>query len=362
MIKVAYLTGTRADFGLMRLILKRIKKEKGFRLLLFVTGMHLLKEFGETIKEVKKEFKIAQIINATCQEDNRLSMALFVGKCLEKTATAFAKYKPDLLLVLGDRGEQLAAATAAAYLQIPIIHFHGGELSGTVDNPVRHAISSSANFHFAPTKQSAQRLANSGINPETIFVVGAPGIEEVKNLPKGIKKNQIVVLQHPAENEKQAGQQMATTLKAALSFQLPIYVIYPNADAGGRKMIKVIKKFAQKHSLIKIFPSLSRDKFLGLLNQSSVLVGNSSAGLIEAPSLHLPVINIGERQQNRERAKNVIDVGYNIKQIKQAIKKSLFDKNFQKSLLRINNPYDQGETSRKVLRIIKEKFQSFTSS
>jgi GDP/UDP-N,N'-diacetylbacillosamine 2-epimerase (hydrolysing) len=321
-IKVAYVTGTRADFGLMESLLRAINNDRGLRLLLFPTGMHLMKEFGETINQVKEEFKITRIINVTYQNDNRLSMALFTSKCLQQTAIAFNHYKPDLVLILGDRGEQLAAACAATYLNIPIIHLHGGEFSGTVDNPVRHAISQLASFHFVATKKSAQHLINADIDPKNIFIVGAPGLKEIKR-PTIRRKRQIVVLQHPAEFEKMAGEQIKITLKAVYSFALPTIIIYPNADPGGRTMIQIIKKFAKTHSFIKTYTSLPRDKFLNLLAQSSVLVGNSSAGIIEAPSLKLPVVNIGERQRKRERSNNVINVAYNIEQIKKAINQSL---------------------------------------
>lgn len=358
MIKIVYTTGTRAEFGLMLSILKAIEKEKEFSLDLFVTGMHLLEEFGHTIKKVKKEFPKAKIIPATYEHDNRLSMALFVGESLLGLTKAYAKTKPNVILILGDRGEQLASATAAAYLDIPVIHLHGGDISGTVDHPARYAISQLSTYHFAATKKSALNLTKTSIDKKNIFVVGAPGLDEIKLLPKTARKEQIVVLQHPAEKEKEAGKQIETTLRAVLEFKIPVFVIFPNADAGGREIIKIIKDFSRKYSIIKTFPSLPRWDFLNLLNQSSALAGNSSMGIIETPSFGLPTVNIGERQKGRERAKNVIDVEYNKKEIKIALEKCLYDEKFKKMCTVIKNPYGTGGTAQETIKKIKELFKN----
>jgi len=354
MKKIAYLSGTRADFGLMKNVLKILQKDNSYKLLLFVTGMHLLEEFGHTINEVKKDFKIMETIQSTYEKDNRLSMALFTSDCLKKISLAFNKYQPDSVLVLGDRGEQLASALAAVYLNIPVIHLHGGEISGTIDNKVRNAISDLATYHLPATKKAAESLFKKGFNKKEVFVVGAPGLDELKTLINLPKKQQIIVLQHPAEDENQASKQIEITLKTVCSFKIPTIIIYPNADAGGRRMIEIIRKFSGKFPFIKTFPSLPRFEFLKLLASSSVLVGNSSLGIIEAPSLHLAVVNIGERQKGREKSKNIIDVDYNIKKIKEAIKKSLFDTGFKQQLKRVKNPYGEGQTAQKILALIKK--------
>lgn len=353
--KIAYVTGTRADYGLMKNILKNISKDPQFELLLFPIGMHLLKEFGNTINEIEKDLKSTEIIKLTYEKDSRLSMALFTGQSIIDISKVFEKHKPDLLLALGDRGEQLATVISAIYLDIPVIHFHGGDISGTVDHPIRQAISQLANFHFTASKKSALNLISKGIDKNRIFIVGAPGLDEIKLLPKAAtRKKQIVVLQHPAEKEKEAGKQIEITLKAVLEFELPVYIIFPNADAGGREIIKTIKDFSQKYPTIKTFPSLPRRDFLNLLNRSSALVGNSSMGIIEAPSFGLPTVNIGERQKGRERARNVIDVRYNKKEIKKAIEKCLYDESFKKFVSEVKNPYGDGNSTKKSLKIIKE--------
>ena len=189
MKKAAYLTGTRAEFGLMQKILKKIDSNSHFNLLLLATGMHLLPEFGQTINEVKKEFPEVKIITATYEDDNRLSQARFLSQCCRLVTETLQQEKPDLVLVLGDRAEQLAMAQTAAYLAIPVIHLHGGEHTTTIDNKARNAITMLADYHLPATKKSAEKLISMGIEANKIQVVGAPGLDEIKNLEKSEKKN-----------------------------------------------------------------------------------------------------------------------------------------------------------------------------
>jgi len=345
MKKIAYLTGTRAEFGLMQIILTKIDKDQDWQLILLATGMHLLSEFGKTINEVKSVFPQVKLINATYKEDTRLSMAEFLGQCTTKTSQILGKLKPDLVLVLGDRAEQLAMAQTAAYLAIPVIHLHGGETTTTIDDKTRNAISMLADWHLPATKTAAEKLIKMGIDTKKIQIVGAPGLDQVKNLPKK-PKDCLVILQHPDANEGDAPNQIRKTLEAALTFNLPIKVIYPNADAGGRSMIKVINQY---RSRVKIYPSLKRQDFLQLLSRAKALIGNSSAGLIEAPSLGLMVVNIGPRQSGRERAGNIIDADYDKDKIIQAIKLALLRKTFSG-----HNPYGDGRTSKRVLKFLNQ--------
>ncbi len=349
MKKIAYLTGTRAEFGLMQEILKKINSQPGFKLLLMATGMHLLPEFGKTINEVKTDFPAVKILDATYQDDNRLSMARFLGKCCQLATEILQQEKPDFVLVLGDRAEQLAMAQAAAYLAIPVIHLHGGEHTTTIDNKARNAITMLADYHLPATEKSKEKLITMGIEPAKIKVVGAPGLEEINNLKKTTKKEFLIVLQHPDEQEQDAGKQMAITLEAALSFNLPVKIIYPNSDPGGREIIKVIQEYLKKcPDKLETFPSLAHENYLKLLNQARVLIGNSSSALIEAPSLGLPAVNIGPRQKGREKAENVIDADYDEKAIIQAIKLALA----RKPAAGIN-PYGDGKTSERVIKFLE---------
>jgi len=345
MKNIAYLTGSRAEFGLMQKILLGIEADKNLQLVLLATGMHLLPEFGETISEVKAKFPQVKIVDATYIEDNRLSMAKFLGQCTSQLAETLNKEKPDLALVLGDRGEQLAMAVAAAYLSIPIIHLHGGEETTTIDNKARNAITMLADWHLPASKGAAKKLRRLGINKHRIKIVGAPGLDQIKDLPQTDKKDCLVVLQHPDEKEKDAAWQILQTLEAVLTLNLPVKVIYPNADAGGRVMIKVIDKYKDR---VEIYPSVARTKFLQLLNRTKVLVGNSSSGLIEAPGFNLPFVNIGPRQTGREQAKNIINVDYNRKQIAKAISKTLGWR-----LKNLKNPYGDGKTAERVIKFLK---------
>ena len=349
MRKICYLTGTRAEFGLMQKILQEIEADNKLELILLAAGMHLLKEFGETINKVKAEFPQVKIIDATYEDDSRLSMARFVGRALSQLVETLDKTKPDLVLVLGDRGEQLAMALAAAYLNIPLIHLHGGEITTTVDNKARNSISMLADWHLTASKLARKRLIKMGVDKKRIKVVGAPGLDQIQDLPVASKKDCLVVLQHPDEKEEEAAWQMQQTLEAVVEFKLPVKVIYPNADAGGRSMIAEIEKSKQQFpQLITTYPNIARLEFLTLLTKSRALIGNSSAGLIEAPTLNLPAVNIGSRQKGREQAKNVINVDYNRKQIIKAISKTLSWR-----LKNIKNLYGDGNTAKKVLKFLK---------
>lgn len=346
-MKVAYLTGSRADFGLMRKILQGIQTDKNLDLILLATGMHLLKEFGETIIEVKKDFTI-QAIEAIYEKDNRESMAKFLGKCTLGVVDILIKNKPDVIMALGDRAEQLAMAQAAAYLNIPLIHLHGGEVTTTIDDKARNAISMLADWHLTATKRARKRLIKMGVDKKRVKVVGAPGLDEINKLVPASKKDLIVVLQHPDENENQASKQIKETLEAVLKFKLETKIIYPNSDAGGRAMIKIIDEYVKKYPILKAYSSIPRDEFIDLLNKARVLVGNSSAGLIEAPSLNLAVVNVGPRQKGREKGKNVIEADNNQKRIEKAISKALG--------LRLNktkNPYGDGKTALRVIKFLK---------
>lgn len=362
--KILYITGTRADYGLMRSTLYEIEKNPKLELELAVTGMHLMKEFGMTINEIKRdEFKIHKL-EAVFEDDDKFSMANFVGKLIQLLTDLVKKIKPDIILLLGDRGEMLAGAIVGAYLNIPTAHLHGGEITATVDEYARHAITKLVNIHLPATKKSAERIMSMGEDPEHVFVVGAPGLDAIMNIDLinkeeiqakynlNLFKPLILVLQHPVtlESEK-SSKQMLETLKAIQDLRYQTILIYPNADAGGREIVKVIKT-CETLPFIKTFKTIPRKDYLSLMNVASLLIGNSSSGIIEAPSFKLPVINIGSRQKGRERASNIIDVDYNSEEIKRAIKKALYDKNFRSQIMKSENPYGNGETALKVAEIL----------
>lgn len=364
--KIAYVTGTRADFGLMTPILETIEKSKSLDLQLFATGIHLMSQFGQTIKEVVRRFPQTIPVVATFKSDDRLGMASFSSKFLSQVIKVFNKFKPDLVLVLGDRAEMLCAAVACLYLGIPVGHIHGGEKTMTVDEVARHAITKLSHIHFAATKEAARRIAHLGEEKWRIHVVGAPALDVIRNekLPSrnvlfrhlGLdpQKKVILVTQHPVSEEvEKSAEQMRTILKAVKVFNLPVVVIYPNADAGGRKIIAEINKERNNPSFY-IFPSLEYRKFLALEREAAVWVGNSSGAIIEAASFKTPVVNIGKRQWGRSGGKNIINVDYDEKEIMTAIRKCLFNRSFLNSLAALQNRWGDGKTTSRVVKILEE--------
>lgn len=363
--KIAYISGTRADFGLMTPVLHAIKKSKKLKLTTFVTGVHLMPDFGNTINHVKSEFPNTKIIPATFTQDDRVGMARFSGEYLQQLVKALTEEKIDFVFVLGDRIEMLCTALACIYLGIPTGHLHGGEKTSTVDEISRHAITKLASVHFAATKESALRIKKMGEEDWRIHVVGAPALDVILNeqLPKkeelfhrlGLDPvaKIILVAQHPvSEQIDEAGNQMEEVISAVKSFNLPTIFTFPHPDPGGRKIIEVLEK-EKNNPLFHIFPSLEFKDWLALEREASVMVGNSSAGMIESSSFKIPVVNIGDRQKGRQHGANVISVGYNKEEIKVAIEKSLYDLSYLNSLKGISNPYGEGKVSQKVTEILE---------
>lgn len=362
--KILYITGTRADYGLMQSTLREIERDPSLELELAVTGMHLMETFGRTEKEVEGDGFKFHVLDAIYERDDRESMARFVGRLILLLTAMAQEQRPDVILLLGDRGEMLACAVVGAYLGIPVAHIHGGDVSSTVDDSVRHAISKLANIHFAATTRSRERLLKMGEEPWRIFVVGAPGLDSIlKVAPADIseiearygfdsEKPILIVVQHPEiSGMMPPREQIRHTLEAISDLELQTILIYPNADAGGREMIEVIQSYSS-YPFLKIFPSLPRQDFLGMMKRASVLVGNSSSGMIEAPSLGLPVVNIGSRQQDRERGENVIDVDYDREQIETAIFKALYDQEFLAEVKKRRNPYGDGQAGSRIASLL----------
>lgn len=366
MRKILYISGTRADYGLMRETLLAIRRHPKLKVEIVATGMHLMPRFGLTIDEIKKDgFKIHKI-NATYKEDNKESMASFIGRFVQLLIKKIKIIKPDIILLLGDRGEILAGALVGAYLTIPTVHIHGGDTTSTVDEIARHAITKLSYIHFPATKNSAERIKKMGEDSWRIFTVGAPGLDSIlneelvsfneigKKYELNLSKPILLVIQHSITTEiEDAAQQMKETMEAIRELGYQTIVIYPNADPGGRRMIKVIEKY-RKYPFIQIYRNIPRQEYLGLMKVADVMVGNSSSGIIEAPSFYLPVVNISTRQSDRERAENVIDVGCNKKEIKKAIKKALFDKKFRQKVKKCKNPYGDGKTSIRITNILSK--------
>ncbi len=365
-MKIAYITGTRADFGLMMPILQAVSQSPQLELQVYATGIHLMPWFGHTIDQVTQEFPETKVIQAVFESDDRKGMAKFTGDFLGKLVAAFEEGKPDFVLTLGDRPEMLCTATVCLYLGIPTGQIHGGEKTSTVDELARHAITKLSQIHFPATEESAARIRKMGEADWRIHVVGAPALDVILNaklpsreelfskLDLSPDRKIILLTQHPVSVEMtDAERQMEETITAVKRFNLPVIVIYPNADAGGWKMIEVLDR-EKNNPLFRIVPSLEHKDFLALEREASVWVGNSSGALIESSSFKTPVVNIGTRQNGRQRGDNVINVGYNACEIERAINKSLNDTEYRAKLQSVINPWGDGKTGFRVAKILEE--------
>ena len=366
--KITITTGTRAEYGILRPILKKIISRKKLQLFLIVTGTHLSKKHGMTINEIKKDkFKIYQTFKFLPNDDTGFSAAKSLGDGVVQFAKIFQKIKPDINLILGDRDEMLASAIAAYHMNIPNAHVHGGDVSGNIDEYTRHAITKISNIHFPATEKSKRRIIKMGENPKSVFLTGSPSIDELRNnkiLSKkqfenkyGFKltKNLIVLVQHPVTTQiNYTKRHIQNTLKAIEYFGYRTIIVAPNSDAGSNTIFQNIKNFAKSHNFVRVFPSLPRSDFLCLIKNCGVLVGNSSSGLIEASYFGTSVVNIGTRQRGREKSSNVFDVkSGSVISIKRTISCAL-KKNTKPSYL-----YGIGNASQKIVqRLEKIKLNS----
>jgi GDP/UDP-N,N'-diacetylbacillosamine 2-epimerase (hydrolysing) len=317
--KIIYLSGTRADFGLMQSTLQSIAAAAD--LSIAVTGMHLDQAYGHTIDDIRKAgLRICGEVPVDVTTRTPQSMSAGVGACLVGITALLHREQPDVLVLLGDRGEMLAGAIAALHLGILCVHIHGGERSGTVDEPVRHAISKLGSYHFVATQESQERLIRMGEAADRIFVTGAPGLDgldaegllsgEACRLALGLPLHQPFVLAvfHPVvQQSTDAYAQTASLLRALKAVALPVVWSEPNADAGSRDVLKALDDFGLPDGSCRA-RHLSRPLFCAAMKHCVVMVGNSSAGIIEAATFGTPVINIGDRQRLRERNANVLDV------------------------------------------------------
>lgn len=357
-------TGTRADYGIYYPILKAIEETENMELQLLVTAMHLSPQYGSTIEYIRKDgFNIVAEVECLLQSSTHANMARSVGLALIGMTQVLETTRPDRILVLGDRGEMLAAAIAASHMNIPLFHLHGGEVSGTIDESVRHAISKLAHIHLTATEGSRERLLRMGEDDWRIHVVGAPRIETILNtsLPKlEIVKQKygldaigeyILFIYHPVTTEQADQLELTRMLQVLLDTGKDIVCVMPNADAGTEVITQVYKPLLN-HPQFHPIVSFEQFDYLTMLEQTRVLVGNSSSGIIEAASFHIPVINIGNRQGARERSANVIDIAESAEALSQALIKAVSD-SFQQMVHSVSNVYEQSDTSRRVVQCLK---------
>lgn len=368
--KISVVTGTRAEYGILKPLLTKIVQLNDLELYLIVTGMHLLKRYGLTIDEVKKDrFKIKAIVrmyNDTEKDNSYFGNALSKG--VSGFTSAFSEINPDILVVLGDRLEPLAATLGAVSLRIPVAHIHGGDKtdSGHIDESIRHSITRFAHIHFPATQGHADRLIKTGEEPWRIFKTGALGLDSIvtqqpiakeklsTRLGLDLDEETIICIFHPVHLERETmGMQMREIMEAVKTLGIQTGIIYPNNDAGSRDIISEIEKY-KNLPFIRVFPNLPHLEYTSLLKYADVLIGNSSSGLIEAPSLKLAVVNIGSRNTGREHAENVIFINAEKSKIMKAIKKALYEDGFKEKVRHCKNPYGDGKTSQRIIKTLRE--------
>jgi len=365
MRKVAYISGSRADYSLIRRTLMELNKHVD--LTIIATCMHLSQRFGSTVKEIEKDGLKIKKVDMLIDNDGLGAMVKSFGIGVYGITQAIEEINPDLIFVEGDRGESLAGAIAGAHLNISVVHHGGGDLGGSIDNKIRYAITMFSDYHLTGNDESRGRLIKMGIPKERVFNVGEPGLDDIyagdfTSKEKVIKKYGItpdkpliLLIQHPNTEEYEDVEiQIKETLGAIKELKIQTVAIYSNADAGGRIINETLDDYAKELNFLKVYPHIERRDFLGLMNICDVMVGNSSAGIVELPSFKKPFVYIGTRQKNRLKAGNVIDVGYGRDKIIEGIKRALYDEKFRKKLKSIKNPYGDGKTSSRIVKIISE--------
>ena len=328
MKKIIFLTGTRADFGKIKSLIQILEKNEEFVPYIFVTGMHLMKEYGYTLIEIERcNFEHVEVFSNHTHET---TMDLTLSKTIDGFSNYVKKVVPDLIVVHGDRAEALAGAIVGSLNNILVAHIEGGEISGTIDEIIRHAVSKMSHIHFVANEHARKRLIQMGELPESVFVIGSPDVDimfsdqlpaisEVKSYYEIPFESYGVVVFHPVTTEASKMKEYAKEFTDALSGAAQNFVvIYPNNDMGSGYILEEYKRL-KDHSRFKVFPSIRFEYFLTLLKNSEFIVGNSSAGIREAPYYGIPTINIGTRQENRALHAHIINISYNKNDILKAL-------------------------------------------
>lgn len=369
MKKICVVTATRAEYGLLKPLMNRLQASQAFELQLLVTGAHLSPEFGLTYKLIEDDgFQINEKVEMLLSADSSCSIVKSMGLGMIGYADAISRLSPDAVVILGDRYEMLAVASSVALFNIPIIHLHGGEITeGAYDDAIRHAITKLSALHFTSTDEYRKRVIQLGEHPDRVFNVGAIGLDNIVNLSLmsrqdleedlGIvfKKYNYQVTFHPETLSEMSSEEQFSILLQALEKQDDSYFVFTkaNADTDGRIINQMIDKFvAENPDKSCAFTSLGTLRFLSLVKMCDAIVGNSSSGIIEAPSLNTPTINIGGRQDGRVQAQSVINSTVDVDQISKAFR--YVKSNDLQQLLKcgVNNPYGSGQTSDEIIKVL----------
>jgi GDP/UDP-N,N'-diacetylbacillosamine 2-epimerase (hydrolysing) len=366
--KICVVTGSRADYGLLRWLMQEIKNDPDLELQILVTGMHLSETFGLTYKEIESDgFVINEKVVVLDNNDSGLSIAKSIGLGVSGCAEALKRIEPDLIVLLGDRFEIFAAASAALVLTIPIAHLHGGEVTiGAFDESFRHSITKMSHIHFVAAEEYRNRVIQLGENPDLVFNVGGLGVDamsKIKLLTKeefekkrgvSFNKKNLLITFHPVTLEAGSAEKQIDELLSALDDLNETTLIFtlPNADTGGLSIIAKVEKFVEDHSNAYSFTSLGQIDYLSCVNLVDGVIGNSSSGLTEVPSFKKGTINIGDRQKGRLLASSVISVEPFKEDIKKGLSK-LYSDSFVASLVNAKNPYGDVGSADKIHKIIK---------
>lgn len=370
--KVCVIITTRGNYAKMKTVIKGISDEPGLELQLIVGGGVILPKYGYLLGSLNGEdIKIDRVIHFLVEGENPITMAKSAGLAVTEFSTAFENLQPDVVTVIADRFECLSIAMAASYMNIPLAHIEGGEVSGSIDESVRHAITKLSHLHFPATQKAAERIEKLGENPESIFPVGCSSLDvmealDLTNLDPiidfqqksgvgmivNLTKPYLIVIQHPVTTEyEQNLHHVNETIRAIESLQIGTIWIWPNMDAGSDGISKGIRMFREKKNpkYIHFFKSLPIEFYAPLLKNASCIIGNSSSGIRESAFLGVPSVNIGSRQAGRERGNNVVDVDYNYIQIKDAIHLQIEHGAYEPDYV-----YGDGKSGQKIARILKE--------
>ena len=367
--KICIVLTVRGNYAKMKSIMKEVKKHHNCELQLVVGGAVILHKFGNPINIIEADgFEISEMVHFLVEGGKPITMAKSTGLAVVELSTVFENLRPDIVMAIADRFEALAVAVAASYMNIPVAHLEGGELSGSIDESIRHAITKLSHIHFVATQKSAERVIKMGEDPGNVYVVGSPTIDLIRDLSLDLdfdvfekyagvgalvpvtRSNYIVVSQHPVTTEyESASTQVQETLHAINDINMPALWLWPNMDAGTDEISKGIRMFREKYQPkhIHFFKNFAFEDYAKLINNSAVLVGNTSSGIRESAYLGVPVVNIGTRQNHRERGENVIDVNYSRDEIREAIKKQIAHGKYPS-----NHLYGDGHAGEKIADIL----------
>ncbi|MFM9829176.1 MAG: UDP-N-acetylglucosamine 2-epimerase [Sphingomonas sp.] len=363
-------TGIRSDYDIMSSVFRAIADHPALELQLIVTGAHLADAFGHTIDEISADgFVIAEQIQNLLNGDQASFRVKGMGIQLQALVQSVDRIKPDMLLVLGDREEAMTTALVGAYMNVPVAHVSGGDrVIGNVDDQIRHAVTKLAHLHFVTSAPSAERVIRLGEQPFRVFNVGNPGLDRLLSVPDLSSADLserlgfeivdgaplIMLIQHALSTEiDDAHRQMSVTLEAVRDLGVSTVLSYPNSDAGGQQMIRAIEQFADTPNLY-IARNIPRLEFVNLMRRASCMLGNSSAGILEAPLLKLPVVNVGNRQTGRLNAGNVEFVSHDRDMIMAAVHRALTDQDYIARVRRCENPYGDGQSSARIATILAD--------